>query len=306
MIASETQLSVTAEVVGVYKMQDDVNERQSQLEELEESLKLAIVEGFVEVPMLPEVAHRALILAKDPESTASEMAELVQSDQSLAGHVMRIANSVAYTPLSNLVSLQQAISRLGMNVISEIALSAVLSAKLFNTPGFEDYVEYNWQHALATSLWSKEIARLCKLDVEVSFLAGLLHSIGRPAVLQTILELAKQQNKIVTPEDVHRLENKYSQRVTELVVTRWKMPTQVLESIKPYNEQEEAAAYKIAAAVHVGSRFATYMLELAVEDDKETLMQLPVLRVLGLNQEQVEQLFTLEETIQQRLDGMSL
>lgn len=272
-----------------------------------ESLKQIIFEGFVEVPMLPEVANQALSLAQESESSAEQMAELIQGDQSLAGHVMRIANSVAYTPLANLVSLQQAVARLGMNVISEIALSAVLGAKLFNTPGYEAYVEYNWQHALATSLWSKEIARQCRIDVEAAFLAGLLHSIGRPAVLQTILELAKQQEKTLTPEEVHRLENKFSQSVTELVVTRWKMPAQIIESVKPYDELDEStAAAKIAAAVHVGSHFATYMLDIAAEDDRETLMDLPALEVLALNEKQVEQLLSLEDTVQQRLDALSL
>ncbi len=38
--------------------------------------------------MLPEVANKALSLAQDPNSDASEMAQLIQSDQSLAGHVM--------------------------------------------------------------------------------------------------------------------------------------------------------------------------------------------------------------------------
>lgn len=273
----------------------------------EESLKQAIFEGFVEVPMLPEVANRTLLMTQDPEASAAQMADLIQGDQSLAGHVMRIANSVAYTPMSNLTSLQQAVSRLGMNVICEIALAAVLGAKLFNTPGYEDYVEFNWQHALVTALWSKEIARESGIDAENCFLAGLLHSIGRPAVLQTVLELAEQQNELVTPEQVHRLENKYSQPVTELVVVRWKMPTQIIESIKPYEQLAEIdPVYKVAAAVHVAARFATFMLDLAAEDDKDTLMDLSALDVLGLDSTQAEKLLAMQQDIQQRLDQLSL
>ena len=168
---------------------------------LDALLRQVIFEGFVEVPMLPEVANRALSLAQDPQASAGQMAALIEGDQFLAGHVMRIAKSVAYTPLSNLVSLQQAVARLGMNVISEITLTAVVGAKLFNTPGYEDYVEFNWQHALATSLWCKEIARKAGINAEVSFLAGLLHSIGRPAVLQTLLDIARQQNNEVVPKN---------------------------------------------------------------------------------------------------------
>lgn len=284
-----------------------MSETLSEFEQIKESLKQAIFDGFIEVPMLPDVAHRTLLLTQDPTSNASQLAELIQRDQSLAGHVMRIANSAAYTPMANMVSLQQAISRLGMSVIGEIALSAVLGSKLFNTPGYDDYVEHNWQHALATSLWAKEIARLSKSNVEVSFLAGLLHSIGRPAVLQTIVDLSKQQAITLDPEQVHQLENSYSQQVTELVITRWNMPEQVIAAIKPYDEIGKAfAASKIAATVDIGAHFASYMLDIAAEDNTETLMHLPALGVLNLYPEQVEQLFDMEDTIQQRLEALSL
>jgi hypothetical protein len=42
-----------------------------------------------------------------------------------------------------------------MRVISEIALTAAIGAKMFNTPGYETYVAGVWHHALATSLWAK-------------------------------------------------------------------------------------------------------------------------------------------------------
>lgn len=276
------------------------------LERLEELLKQAILEGFVEVPMLPEIANRALMLTQDPEASAAQMAELIQGDQSLAGHVMRIANSVAYTPMANLTSLQQAVARLGMNVICEIALAAVLGAKLFNTPGYEAYVEFNWQHALATSLWSKEIARQADLEQETAFLAGLLHSIGRPAVLQTLLELARQEGISVTPETVHRLEQKYSQSVSELVVMRWKMPVALIDAMKPYQDLEkEQPAFKLAATVHAASRFASYMLDVGAEDDEASLMELDALDELKLGEEQVQQLLSLHDSVQQRVEQLS-
>jgi HD-like signal output (HDOD) protein len=120
----------------------------------------SLIEGkLIDVPMLPEVANKALILSQDPESDASAMAKLDQSDQSLAGHVMRIANSVAYTPLTNLVSLQQAVARLGMGIISEIALSASIGAKLFKTPGYEQHIAAQWQdEQLADAVYNNTTA----------------------------------------------------------------------------------------------------------------------------------------------------
>lgn len=273
---------------------------------LEDHLQQAILEGFVEVPMLPEIANRALMLTQDPEASAAQMAELIQGDQSLAGHVMRIANSVAYTPLANLTSLQQAITRLGMNGICEITLAAAFGAKLFKTPGYEDYVEFNWQHALATSLWSKAIAAEAGLDSEMAFLSGLLHSIGRPALLQTVLELSHQKELSVTPEDVYRLEQKFSPSVTELILMRWNMPAAMIESVKPYQQLDrQNPSYNIAASVHAASRFASYMLDVGAEDDEQTLMELEALELLGLSEGQVQQLLAEQELVQVRVEQLS-
>jgi hypothetical protein len=83
------------------------------------------------------------------------------------------------------------------------------------------------------------------------------------------------------------------------------MPEQVIESVKPYDSLETSfAASKTAAIVNVGSHLATYMLDISADENKETLAHLPALGVLNLYQDEVEKLLKVEETIQQRLDGL--
>jgi HD-like signal output (HDOD) protein len=247
------------------EMQEDNQHTETELEAL---LKQAIAEGFVEVPILPVIANKAFMLANDKSSDASQMAQLIESDPSLAGHVMRIANSAAYTPMSNLTSLQQAIARLGMTTISEIAISAVMNAKLFNTPGYEDYADAIWQQSLATSLWAKEIASHCNVNVEVAFLAGLIHSIGRPAVLQTLIDVASQRTLPLDDAIVHQLEDKYWLTVSQMIVIRWRMPALVIETIQhletPSTDKE---AGQLAAVVNMSRYAADAMLKDELTDN---------------------------------------
>ena len=274
-------------------------------ESLKEELKHLINRGSIEVPLLPEVANKVLLLAQNPDSDAGEMAALIQGDQSLAGHVMRIANSVAYTPLANLVSLQQAIARLGMGIISEIALTASIGAKMFSTPGYEDYVADIWRHALATSLWSKEVARQGRSNVEVAFLAGLLHSIGRPAVLQAILELAEKHNAILNKSDVHHLEKTHCHQVSVAIVNTWQMPELVIDAVSAYSDNNsEQVVGEHAAHINVGSRFATYMLT-PDKLDKEILFTLPAFSTLNIYQDEVEELLAKTDDVKARLEGLS-
>ncbi|AFI85862.1 HDOD domain-containing protein [Methylophaga nitratireducenticrescens] len=280
-------------------MQKDSQHSETELENL---LKQSIVEGFVEVPILPEIANKAFMLANDKESDASQMAQLIQSDPSLAGHVMRIANSAAYTPMANLTSLQQAIARLGMTTISEIAISAVLNAKLFNTPGYENYAEAIWRQALATSLWAKEIASHCNVNVEVAFLAGLIHSIGRPAVLQTLIDVAAQRTLLLDDEIVHQLEEKYWLSVSQMIVIRWRMPALVIETIQhletPSTDKE---AGQLAAVVNM----ARYAAEAMLNDELADNFPLASIAIVEFESADTQKLLTKKEQISERLKQLA-
>lgn len=216
-------------------------------------LETLIEEKKIEVPILPDVASRVLALSNDPDSDAAQLANLIQGDQALAGHVMRIANSAAYTPNASMVSLQQAIARLGMNLISDIAIAASLNAKLFKAPGFEARMAQIWDHALCAGLWGKEVARTSKRNVEAAFLCGLLHSIGRPAILQAVSEFKAKQGSDISNEEVLRLEEMFHVAVGKVIVKKWDMPIIVQESVRYYLNYGKAASNTDQAMVTNGA-----------------------------------------------------
>ena len=95
--------------------------------------------GQLSLPMLPRVASQVVALVGSPTTDANRLSELIHRDPALAGQVLRIANSPAYMPRMPIVSLQQAVSRLGLNVVSEIAFAASLQSGVFRVPGYESW-----------------------------------------------------------------------------------------------------------------------------------------------------------------------
>jgi len=221
----------------VSKPQENLSDAGQQIASYLESL---IEDRRIDVPMLPDVASRVLALSNDPDSDAAQLAKLIQGDQALAGHVMRIANSAAYTPNASMVSLQQAIARLGMSLISEIAIAASLNAKLFKAPGFEQRLSRIWEHALCAGLWGKDVARISKRNVEAAFLCGLLHSIGRPAILQAASEFRAKQGLDISDDEILRLEEHFHLAVGKVIVKKWEMPIIVQESVRYYQNYAKA------------------------------------------------------------------
>ena len=263
-------------------------------------------QGVLDVPVLPEIAQRVLTLINEPDSDATRLAKLIQSDQSLAANVMRIANSAAYTPNASMISLQQAIARLGMNMIGQIALSATLNARMFKAPVHETRIAEIWQLSLFSALWAKEISRMCRLNVETAFLCGLLSSIGRAVTLHMACDIAGKEGATLSATDTALLEEHFHVDLGVRVMEIWKLPAIVIEAIGYQDNYEHAPRMANLARITFGAvQFAIQSLA-AEELDKETLSSLLVITELNLYPEDMAQLFSRREAVVGAMEAMSL
>ena len=94
-----------------------------------------IQDGELELPLLAEKTSRLLSMCKDPDCSTRELAELIRMDQSIASHVLRMANSPMYSCGIRIVSLQQAVARLGLATLREIILIVSCRGRVFDVKG---------------------------------------------------------------------------------------------------------------------------------------------------------------------------
>jgi HD-like signal output (HDOD) protein len=130
-----------------------------------EHLETHIASGVLELPILPHVASQVLAMSTSDETNAGSLAALLHRDQVIAAHVLRVANSPLYRPRVPLVSLQQAINRLGLETLREIVITVSMQSRIFNVPRYGTEVRALWQHAVYTR-HAREIARRCRRNVE--------------------------------------------------------------------------------------------------------------------------------------------
>ena len=259
-----------------------------------------VAQGAYKVPLLPQVASQVVSLSATPNVDASKLSALIHRDPSLAGQVLRIANSASYAPRMPIVSLQQAVARLGLNVISEIAFAASLQSGIFKVPGYEADLKMIWRHALASGMWAKEIARLQRANVESAFLCGLLHEVGKPAMLQLVLDVARALGG--TPETawlrayVWREHHMLGRKVAEV----WELPSPVLAAITHYADYAQsnvpAALVTTAKTTCLANRLATWLTDPQAFDDR-TVREHPVFVDLNLYPEDITGLLGKRATV---------
>lgn len=238
------------------------------LREVGKQLLSRFKKGALDVPLFPAIATEVMRLANSDDSDAAALAALIQTDPTLAGHVIRVANSPLYTPKASMISLQQAIARLGMRTICEISLSIALNTKLFNAPGFESRLSEISQHGFASALWAKEIARSAHMNVEASFLCGLLHGIGRAAFLQAYSDLSVMMKLNLEAAEVRSLEDALNPLFGQEINLAWEMPDVVCSAATYGNNYSECEKHRMqCAVVNAASMMASLSLDGASLDE---------------------------------------
>ena len=237
------------------------------LGQIRAALQERLGSNTLHLPVLPEVAGEVLALAQDLDTELSDLSALIHRDQALASRVLRISNSAAYSGGQTIDSLQQAISRVGLRLLTDLTIAISVHGQVFRVPGFQPEIKFLWRHALASGTYGREIARLKRLDVESQFLCGLLHTVGKPIALQVLVELLRERNTTLPRTVVMTLVDEFHCGVGQKVAAQWKLPPAVVCSAAYYRQPAEAPDYWTETAI---TRLAHHLADWLLSPDGTT------------------------------------
>ena len=163
----------------------------------EKSLKDHIAEAIqkpgIQLPVFNPVALELQQIMQDQNSSNASIEATLQRDTALSVQVLRMANSSLYAGLSEITTLKQALMRVGSKQIMRLAMAAAqLGLYRSSNPMCRRYMEEMWRAASASAAGAAWLAQKSGHGAlsEQAFLAGLLHDVGKLAILRVIEELA--------------------------------------------------------------------------------------------------------------------
>lgn len=221
------------------------------VDEIREALASAAANGGgVELLPMPQIASRIIALAFDASSDAAQLADLIQRDPTLAGQLMRVANSAVYRPRVPAVSLQQAISWLGMNEVQSLAVALAIRGQVFKVPGHDADIDELWRESLATALWAQTIAKLRGGDeAEIAYLCGLFHAIGRAAVLRLLSRLEAEHGVVCDVRTSSVLLDEFELDFARQVLADWNLPVRISSAVTNWRGFERLTFHRMDAAL---------------------------------------------------------
>jgi HD-like signal output (HDOD) protein len=277
-----------------------------RLESLDQALGARLAAGRIGIPLLPAVAASVIRMINDPDSDVTALAAQIRNDPALAAHVLRQANSPLARAGAPLVSLQQAITRLGMRSVADIAFAACMGPRLFKAPAYAGLIARIWRESLATALWSREIARALRRNVEVSFLCGLLHAIGRPVLLQALQEEPGPDFGALADAALGALLERHARAAGLQVAAAWHLPEPVVAVIDGVNDFPGATRERALVAMVAGARaMALGMLQGGTIDASE-LAERPEMAEINLYRADIERLLEGAAVLQDGLREMTV
>lgn len=278
-----------------------------QITRLAREIDARIAAGKLTIPVLPTVATEVLRTVNDPSADLGRLAATIRNDQALAGHVMKFANSPLLRSGMPIVSLQQAIARLGMRNVADVALAASMGPKLFRAPSYTGLVEAIWKESLASALWAREIARSQRRSVEVGFLCALLHQVGKPVVLQAVQDIIGP-GAAGAPDShgVMRLLETHGCVAGLAVAQAWRLPELVTETIAHVQDFRGAPRNtELVALVAAARAFAVLTLQSATPQ-AGLLAEWPEMAAINLYHADIERLLEQTGAVRETLAAIAL
>ncbi|HUU43872.1 MAG TPA: HDOD domain-containing protein [Planctomycetota bacterium] len=182
------------------------------------------------LPALASVVTNVMSAVID-ETSASDIATIIQKDSSITARILKVINSAYYGLSGHVSTVSQAVPLLGVQVVKNIVLTfSVLDIFTDSRKGGFDFQKL-WEHCFATGVAAQILAREADYeDPEEALVAGLLHDIG--VLIFTKHELKDYCDALREAEDSGEPLVDVEQRrlgithaeVGALLAEKWKLP----------------------------------------------------------------------------------
>lgn len=195
-----------------------------------------------DLPLLPQVLTRILQLDPESDSYFEEFETLAREDPSFAVRVVALANSAASAPAVPIVTITDALARMGTACIN--ALVASLAVQQVFVPTTSGQVLL-WKHAITTAVGAQRIAMLLPqlgVDAGFAYLAGLLHDIGRFVMLEHAPTQLREvdDHQWTTPDDLVGADTAVFRfthcQLGYLACLHWGLPDEIAELVQRHHK----------------------------------------------------------------------
>lgn len=216
---------------------------------------LQILSALGDLPASPSVVSLVMGMTSDLNTDISQLSQALSADQSLTAKALKLSNSPLYGRARGVASIEEAIMVLGFFTLRSLVIATATHA-MFKGSGKNSLVESLWDHSLATGIASRLIAKkLGHPCVEESYLAGLLHDIGKLILTQKFPDeyaslVSRHKKEDIELDELEQNKFGFSHAdLGEALLEKWEFPPDLIYAVANHHNPDIAAELNSAASI---------------------------------------------------------
>ncbi len=220
------------------------------------------------LPAFPATVHKVTFLINNPDSSLSELVEVIRLDQAITANILRMCNSAYFGIRHKVDNVHDAIMYLGKQNLVRAVMAAGTSRFFKDTPGYEAEAKDLWEHAVGAALMSQILAKkILKREDPQLFTAALLHDIGKVILGEFVSEKYQEIKRRINvracsfleaEEDVLGLNHA---QIGGTITAAWNFPQDIRQAIAYHHRPHShpAAANPMPWIIHLADQACLMM-----------------------------------------------
>jgi HD-like signal output (HDOD) protein len=224
-------------------------------EKVQTDLVAAIDNDDLVLPTLPEVALQIRKAAEDPEISVSDLSKMIGRDTALSARLIKVVNSPLLRAAQEVTDLHTAITRLGINYSSNLAIGLVME-QIFHARSevVEQKMREVWRKSLEIAGVSYALCRrYTTLKPDQAALGGLVHQIG----VLPILTYAEDHYELLSdPVSLNHVIDRIHPLLGDKLLRVWEFPERLVALPGLYQDfKRDSAQIDYVDVVQVASLY---------------------------------------------------
>jgi HD-like signal output (HDOD) protein len=135
------------------------------------------------LPPFRPVAMKLARLTANDKTPIAQVQQVLRTDLAFSAEVLRLANSALIGSRASINTVAHAVAFLGMERLKALSMTVALR-DFVSTAKADSLMQRCWKYNLATAIVCEWLADFLPLEPEACYTAGLIHDIGRLALLR--------------------------------------------------------------------------------------------------------------------------
>jgi len=238
--------------------------------------------GNLELPPIPATSTAVLDLAARANAEVSEVVRVISSDPVLSSELLRTANSVLYGAHEPVETIHEAVMRVGLRTLRSMVLSFSMRNSVINQESLAEHAEEVWRQSFSVGSIARAIAPQLGMEPERAFLIGMLHDIGKVALIAIVNREAPRDFQ-VGPTFLSKLFHQYHERAGRVMARKWNLSDELVSVAGQHHRFQDNEEHPRSAALASLAHRLDLFLSIAPHCEYHGRFDCPELRFLQVN-----------------------